>query len=115
MAIRAKLTTRTDTRPDRTGTPSSGQGQPQKGSQKGPQKKERSEEERAAHKARIEAAKDALKRSNGTKGDHVAPARAALKEYLRNVNGPRQPDDERFAILLEAPFKAPPKPRAERR
>jgi hypothetical protein len=45
----------------------------------------------------------------------VAPARAALKEYLRNVNQPGQPDDERFAILLEAPFKAPPKPRAERR
>jgi hypothetical protein len=31
------------------------------------------------------------------------------------VNEPGQPDDERFKILLEAPFKAPPKPRAERR
>lgn len=103
MAIRAKLTTRTD-------TPA-----PAKGGPAGPPKKERSEEEKVAHRARIEAAKDALKRSVGTKGDHVAPARAALKEYLRNVNGPGQPDDERLKILLEAPFKAPPKPRAERR
>ena len=102
MAIRAKLTTR--------------QGDaPQAPAKQGAPKRERTEEERAAHKARIEAAKDALKRSNGTKGDHVAPARAAIKEYLRNVNEPGQPDDERFAILLEAPFKAPPKPRAERR
>lgn len=104
MAIRAKLTTRTDAAAAAPGA-----------KQAGPPKKERSEEERAAHKARIEAAKDAMKRSAGTKGDHVAPARAAIKEYLRNVNGPGQPDDERFAILLEAPFKAPPKPRAERR
>ncbi len=104
MAIRAKLTTRTDAAAAAPGAKPAG-----------PPKKERSEEERAAHKARIEAAKDALKRSAGTKGDHVAPARAAIKEYLRNVNGPGQPDDERFAILLEAPFKAPPKPRAERR
>ncbi|MEX2659984.1 MAG: hypothetical protein WD232_09815 [Acidimicrobiales bacterium] len=103
MAIRAKLTTRTDAAGAAAAKPS------------GPPKKERSEEERAAHKARIEAAKDALKRSAGTKGDHVAPARAALKEYLRNVNSPGQPDDERFNILLEAPFKAPPKPRGERR
>ena len=104
MAIRAKLTTRADTAPPAAaGTPSA------------PFKKERTEEEKVAHKARIEAAKDALKRSVGTKGEHVAPARAALKEFLRNVNGPGQPDDERFKILLEAPFKAPPKPRAERR
>jgi hypothetical protein len=104
VAIRAKLTTRTGTAPPAPARrPDS------------PPKRERTEEERAAHKARIEAAKDALKRSTGTKGDHVAPARAALKEYLRNVNQPGQPDDERFKILLEAPFKAPPKPRAERR
>ena len=104
MAIRAKLTTRADA-PPAPGTSRAS----------GPPKRERTEEEKVAHKARIEAAKDALKRSVGTKGDHVAPARAALKEFLRNVNGPGQPDDERFAILLEAPFKAPPKPRAERR
>jgi hypothetical protein len=103
VAIRAKLTTR------QAAAPAPGT------KREGAPKRERTEEERAAHKARIEAAKDALKRSNGTKGDHVAPARAALKEYLRNVNEPGQPDDERFAILLEAPFKAPPKPRAERR
>jgi hypothetical protein len=104
VAIRAKLTTRADAAPAPTAARPAG-----------PPKKERTEEERLAHKARIEAAKDALKRSVGTKGDHVAPARAALKEFLRNVNGPGQPDDERFKILLEAPFKAPPKPRAERR
>ena len=103
MAIRAKLTTRTEAPPaagaKAGGTP----------------KRERTEEEKVAHRARIEAAKDALKRSVGTKGEHVAPARSALKEYLRNVNEPGQPDDERFKILLEAPFKAPPKPRTERR
>jgi hypothetical protein len=103
VAIRAKLTTRTEASPG-TG-----------GSQGGAPKRERTEEEKQAHRARIEAAKDALKRSVGTKGEHVAPARAALKEYLRHVNEPGQPDDERFKILLEAPFKAPPKPRAERR
>ena len=103
MAIRAKLTTRTDAARAAAATPAA---RP---------KKERPEEEKVAYRARIEAAKDALKRSVGTKGDHVAPTRAALKEYLRNVNGPAQPDDERFKMLLEAPFKAPPKPRAERR
>lgn len=103
MAIRAKLTTRADESTSTSSTTGSGP------------KKERSEEEKAAHRARIEAAKDALKRSVGTKGDHVAPARSALKEYLRNVGEPGQPDEERFTILLEAPFKAPPKPRAERR
>lgn len=107
MAIRAKLTTRTDTTP-------SGRAPGDQAGRSAP-RKERTEEERASHKARIESAKDALKRSNGTKGDHVAPARAAIKEYLRNVNEPGQPDDGRFQILLEAPFKAPPKPRAERR
>lgn len=103
MAIRAKLTTRTDAPSSAGSTPG------------GPPKRERSEEEKVAHRARIEAAKDALKRSVGTKGEHVAPARSALKEYLRNVGGSGQPDEERFKILLEAPFKAPPKPRAERR
>jgi len=103
VAIRAKLTTRTDASSSAGSAPG------------GPPKRERSEEEKVAHRARIEAAKDALKRSVGTKGEHVAPARSALKEYLRNVGGPGQPDEERFKILLEAPFKAPPKPRAERR
>jgi hypothetical protein len=66
VAIRAKLTTRTEASPG-TG-----------GSQGGAPKRERTEEEKQAHRARIEAAKDALKRSVGTKGEHVAPARAAL-------------------------------------
>lgn len=103
MAIRAKLTTRTEAASAAGTSPG------------GAPKRERTEEEKLAHRARIEAAKDALKRSVGTKGEHVAPARAALKEYLRHVNEPGQLDDERFKILLEAPFKAPPKPRAERR
>jgi hypothetical protein len=43
----------------------------------------------------------------GAKGDHVAPARAALKTYLQRLNEPKQPDDAQFEMLLEAPFKAP--------
>jgi hypothetical protein len=69
----------------------------------------RSDEEKATRKERVEKAKDALARSVGIKGEHVAPARTALKNYLRNLNDKNQPDDARFELLIEAPFKAPPK------
>jgi hypothetical protein len=69
----------------------------------------RSEEEKALRKERVAKAKDAMARSVGLKGDHVAPARAALKLYLQQLNEPNQPDDAKFEALLEAPFKAPPK------
>jgi hypothetical protein len=71
--------------------------------------KERSEEEKAQRKERVEKAKDALSRSVGMKGDHVASARAALKDFLRRLNEPRQPSDDQFEAMIEAPFKAPPK------
>jgi hypothetical protein len=32
-----------------------------------------------------------------------------LKTYLRDLNTARQPDDAKFAELLAAPFRAPPK------
>jgi hypothetical protein len=70
---------------------------------------ERSDEEKAKRKERVAAAKDALQRSNGLKGDHVGPARTALKTFLQNLNNPRQPDDATFAAMVEAPFTAPPK------
>lgn len=70
---------------------------------------ERSEAEKALRKERVEKAKDALSRSVGMKGDHVTAGRAALKDYLRRLNEPKQPDDARFEALIEAPFKAPPK------
>ncbi len=66
-----------------------------------------SDEEKATRKDRVAKAKDALARSVGTKGDHVAPARAAIKTYLQRLNEPKQPDDAQFETLLEAPFKAP--------
>lgn len=69
----------------------------------------RTDEEKALRKARVEKAKDALARSVGMKGDHVAAGRLALKDYLRRLNEPNQPDDARFEALIEAPFKAPPK------
>ncbi len=75
-------------------------------------KTERSEEERARRKERVERAKDALTRSNGLKGDHVVAGRAALKLFLRNLNDPKQPSDEQFEAIVEAPFKAPPKPKS---
>ena len=75
-----------------------------------------SDEQKATRKERVAKAKDALARSVGTKGDHVAGARASLKKYLQNINEPNQPDDARFEMLIEAPFKAPPKKRdSERR
>jgi hypothetical protein len=69
----------------------------------------RTEEEKAARKERVAKAKDALARSVGVKGDHVAGARDALKEFLRRLNEPNQPDDARFEAMVEAPFKVPPK------
>jgi hypothetical protein len=66
-----------------------------------------SEEEKATRKDRVVKAKDALARSVGMKGDHIAPARAAIKTYLQRLNEPKQPDDAQFEILIEAPFKAP--------
>ena len=66
-----------------------------------------SEDEKATRKERVAKAKDALARSVGAKGDHVPPARAALKVYLQRLNEPKQPDDATFETLLEAPFKAP--------
>ena len=74
-------------------------------------KKERtfSDEEKAKRKERVEKAKDALKRSAELKGDHVPPARKSLKTFLQNLNGPNQPDDARFEMMVEAPFKVPPK------
>ena len=68
-----------------------------------------SEEEKAKRKDRVAKAKDALSRSVGLKGEHVAPARTALKTYLQHLNDPNQPDDAKFELLVEAPFKAPPK------
>lgn len=70
-----------------------------------------SEEEKATRKDRVAKAKDALARSIGIRGDQVAPARAALKAYLQKLNEPKQPDDQLFEMLIEAPFKAPPKKR----
>ena len=68
-----------------------------------------SEEEKALRKDRVARAKDAMSRSVGLKGAHVAPARAALKQFLQRLNEPNQPDDAHFDMLVEAPFKAPPK------
>jgi hypothetical protein len=78
-------------------------------------KVERTEEEKAARKERVEKAKDAMARSVALKGDHVPPARAALKLFLQNLNGPRQPDDNTFNALLEAPFTVPPKKKTNER
>ena len=74
-----------------------------------------SDEEKAARKDRVAKAKDALSRSVGLKGAQVAPARAALKQYLQRLNEPKQPDDAHFEMLIEAPFKAPPKKRTDDR
>ena len=75
----------------------------------------RSDEEKATRRERVEKAKDALARSVGMKGDHVAASRDALKEFLRRLNEPKQPDDARFESLIEAPFKIPPKPKSNNR
>ncbi len=103
MAIRAKLTTQQEIEAARNAT--------------APAKPKRaiSEEEKATRRDRVVKAKDALARSVGTKGDHVAPARAAIKVYLQKLNEPKQPDDAQFETLIEAPFKAPPKKKANDR
>ncbi len=75
----------------------------------------RSDEEKAARKERVEKAKDALTRSVGMKGDHVTTGRTALKDFLRNLNEPKQPDDARFEAMIEAPFKVPPKKKSNDR
>ena len=75
----------------------------------------RTDAEKAARKERVEKAKDALSRSVGIKGDHVPAARSALKDFLRNLNEPKQPDDSRFESLIEAPFKVPPKKKSNDR
>lgn len=41
----------------------------------------------------------------------MPPARKSLKMFLQNLNGSNQPDDGRFEMMIEAPFKAPPKKR----
>ena len=74
-----------------------------------------SDEEKAVRKERVATAKDAMSRSVGLKGAHVAPARAALKMYLQRLNDPNQPDDAQFDMLIEAPFKTPPKKRTNDR
>ena len=74
----------------------------------------RTDAEKATRKERVEKAKDALSRSVGIKGDHVPAARTALKDFLRNLNDPKQPDDARFEALIEAPFKVPPKKKNDR-
>lgn len=104
MAIRSKLTTRSADGDSGTPPGVSAKAQPA-----GEARTARSDEEKAKRKERVAAAKDALARSNGLKGDHVPPARAALKSFLQRLNEPRQPDDETFAALLEAPFRAPRK------
>lgn len=103
MAIRTKLTYRDD---DSSSS--------NRGTSGGGAKAQRSEEEKAKRKERVEAAKDALKRSVSLKGEHVPPARAAIKQYLQRLNEARQPDDEQFAALLEGPFRVPPKKRERR-
>jgi len=65
------------------------------------------EQERAVRRQRVAAAKDALARSVSLGGPHVAPARAALREYLRNLNEARQPTDAAFQELVGAPFREP--------
>lgn len=96
MAIRSKLTERDPD--DSKGEQAAGATRP-----------ERSEEEKAQRRQRVERAKDALKRSAELKGEHVHAARAALKSYLQRLNDPRQPSDEQFEAMVEAPFRQPPK------
>lgn len=103
MAIRAKLTTEEELKADRS----------VKAGDK--PKREVSEEEKTKRKERVAAAKDALARSVGAKGEHVAGARASIKLYLQRLNEPKQPDDASFEALLEGPFKAPPKKKTNER
>jgi hypothetical protein len=99
MAIRSKLTERDS---DAASQPTSASGE-------NAARTEHSEEERATRKERVQKAKDALKRSAELKGEHVVVARQALKAYLQKLNDPRQPSDEQFEALIDAPFRQPPK------
>ena len=103
MAIRAKLTTLEEL-----------QAAPQRGGVE-KAKREFTDEEKAQRKERVAKAKDALARSVGAKGDHVAPARAALKTFLQRLNDPKQPDDAKFEELLAAPFTVPVKKKSNDR
>ena len=64
-------------------------------------------EEKAVRKTRVLAAKDALQKSSQLNGQHVVAARGALKNYLRQLNEPRQPSDAVFEMLIAAPFAVP--------
>ena len=66
-----------------------------------------SPEERAVRKERVAAAKTALRESSKLSGPQVLAARAALKDYLRRLNEPRQPSDATFRDMLSAPFTPP--------
>jgi hypothetical protein len=101
MAIRTRLTVRDTTAA--TSSPAAP-----------PKRPQATEAERAQRKERVAAAKDALKRSAGLRGEHVASARAALRQYLQRLNEPGQPDDATFQALVESPFQAPPKKRDRR-
>jgi hypothetical protein len=61
-------------------------------------------EERSIRRARVAAAKDALQRSAQLDGVDVARARAALKQYLRQLDERNQPSDAAFEALLQRPF-----------
>jgi hypothetical protein len=74
-----------------------------------------SEQEKAARRVRVTAAKDALERSAKLGGAHVAPARAALKNFLRQLNEPSQPNDAVFQVLIDAPFREPAPRNTQRR
>lgn len=73
------------------------------------------EEEKATRRARVVAVKDALARSAQLNAPHVAPARAALREFLRNLNEPRQPSEAAFEELLRGPFRVIDRDRRPRR
>lgn len=107
MAIHTKLTVKEPAGKASAGTASTGSGSAAR--------RQPTEEERATRKTRVASAKDALARSVGLRGDHVPPARAAIKMYLRQLNEPHQPSDDQFQALVEGPFRVPPKPRGERR
>lgn len=106
MAIRAKLTTRAPGVPRQSGD----EGRTGDAARPMSPGRERTEEEKAQRRERVAQAKDALARSADLKGAHVPAARKALKLFLQNLDQPRQPSDEAFRALLEAPFTEPPRP-----
>ena len=74
-----------------------------------------SDDERTLRKTRVQAAKTALHDSSQLNGTHVSAARSALKNYLRQLNEPNQPNDAVFQQLLAAPFASPRPPRGQAR